>query len=102
MKHELIYPGDRVFLAVPPDLDRPSEVYAELLDEAYPGVEFQLVESEGLDSPEVVFTYRDPRALGAWLEEQKVDKADNGVGLTPVVTSRLAHPNKSDYPKLLG
>lgn len=81
---ELIIPGDRVFLAVPVDLERSTDDYAFLLDETYPGVDFEVVECDGQRRPEIVFTYRDPRALDRWLADQKiVEAAENGVGITP-------------------
>ncbi len=85
---ELIQPGDRVFLAVPPNLNQRPEEVAVALDDTYPGVDFEVLEYEGQERPEIIFTYRDPRALGVWLDEQKVDKADKGVGLTLASTVR--------------
>jgi hypothetical protein len=83
MEHpELIQPGDHVFMAVPPNMNQPPEEVAEALDGTYPGVDFEVFEADGQVRPEIIFTYRDPRALGAWLEDQKIDKADTVVGLT--------------------
>lgn len=86
MEHpELIQPGDRVFLALPVILNRESHEVAEALDIYYPGVDFEAVECENLERPEIVFTYRDPRALDRWLAEQKIIEAvENGIGVTPV------------------
>lgn len=79
-----LYPGDKIFLAVPPSLERIPEEYAVELDEAYPGLDFEVVESEGLTYPKIIFVYRDPRAMDHWLTEQRVaDAAQNGIGLTP-------------------
>lgn len=81
---ELIIPGDKVFLALPADLNHPPEDIAEALDAAYPGVDFEAVECGSQVRPEIIFTYRDPRALNRWLAEQKiVEAAENGVGITP-------------------
>lgn len=92
---ELIQPGDRVFLAVPPDLNQRPEEVAMALDETYPGVDFEVLEYAGQERPEIIFTYRDPRALATWLEEQKVDNGDNGVGLTLASTMRETNPRPS-------
>lgn len=80
---ELIQPGDRVFLAVPDNLNVPAEDFVKVLDAYFPGVDFEAAECENLVRPAIIFTYRDPRALTRWLTEQQIaEAAENGVGVT--------------------
>lgn len=80
---ELIQPGDRVFLALPDNLNVPVEEFVTVLDAYFPGVDFEAAECDNLIRPEIIFTYRDPRALDRWLAEQKIAEAqENGIGVT--------------------
>jgi hypothetical protein len=77
----MILPGDKVFLAMPADVNRVPEEDAEEFDATYPGADFEVIHAK-VPLPVVVFVYRDPDAYHEWRAARQVDTADDGVGLT--------------------